>query len=1559
MVASITGRLTRISLLAVVVLSALPAMVSAGGGSVNVSVVVPIVPWNKIIYPEGVYEPYVTGQPGTHLYAFNLTFLNFTSVSGSRLSCQIRRSDNTLFALNKTLGDSKNVVERMMYTLASNDPVNKHTPWKVENCSLISPQGQVVYATNSSYDSPLGKRIMVHSGAWTRFSSIDDDGYLAQECFNEVPKRYFNNSVKCDFTGDIAFAVAMSRGMRIEGGCHDGVDGADGNGDLDCSDIYCQGVPYSCAPHKYVGDPFTGICRNGLCWETKKVAGKDVTYWYTRYLRPGGALKIRFNISDYSTSKTVSYAIAGLAGYSSRGSYTMRGSHKPSKESSTKTSYALEDSAGYYGSMDFVMYVVPTGMKPGWNTFSIYIVHYGKDLLIEGIPYYVGNEAPSNWNEGESMGPSIVEPCGDGFDNDLNYAVDCRDSGCDGEKTGLDCSKKDAYCNYGMEEECRDCFDNDGDGVVDCRDSNCDEKPGNYYNSKDVCEFGCEGCGDNYPSNCQDGFDNDGNNLTDCYDQNCRVQGQESENPPCPAYENAKAEWCADGQDNDFDGRTDCADYDCAKVKVAGTYTCPQNEAYDANGNNRLEQCFDGVDNDLDSPEKKYYGPGPMIDCADPDCAGAVNPKNPRQECSKTEYDPTVGINLCSNGIDDDGDDYVDCQDRDCWHMFDLCGPCPASEDYRYNSCANRLDDDFDWFYEAGTVNCEDADCLGDFSSLNATARCEGRESSCGDGFDNDADGLTDCADQDCIGRMGPGGVCARNESTAALCSDDFDNDGDGVMDCIDPDCWIASGSGCSPKFWNGTSTFEVPYITPLASINQTLVQYSHTERLHVNDSYSIRFRASGSYGAVVITLGDATNPGMYFPYNASSCTMTGTPYLKWISTQSEVGQIQHKPTYVGPGKPLSGFDVTLTCSKAAVAGIKSYPVSVTNLLSGAPELGETVLTSTSYNVSAPAVVKLEVEPMSSGKVNIRYGGYFDLRAVPSADVLSVSQCYFNVSSRIYVTPNDCVLRYSPITDDQIVPVTAAIEDGGGNLGPYGAYRELQVNVLPSMTAFNLTRVFRKPGEALPYQLGFRTASSGQMKRTCTVKVYDQGGAEVKVDFPEGIILGNTLDCSSNMETAGLADGLYFAEASASDEDDDTAYAGMRRFYVCGSFDSRGEGWDCSQADFDMDDIPDICILNGSISTTTTLFNYTATTLVPENISSCSTICEDNYKTLMYSCSPDITCSIPGAEWMWTHDDRGDISCWLADKASNYCCCQLEGIPPTTTLMSMLSPICYNGVKDQGEWDVDCGGPCRPCDICYNGMLDDGEEGVDCGGPCLQCASMEGINSQEAAQLYIVGVPAYVSEGDIVRFTVANGLGQGVQTYLEYALPNGSKMRSVTDPSGKAYMTSSIAGLWSLEAKRTGYFPATAVWATLPATTLPVTVTATVSLLLPLIAALAAAVAWRRYRKGYAATEGALKALLTAGDLETYSPVLVTDETYRKSIELRKHLRTLRLSDLEAYEADKLAQEHDLKPELARLIVLARKARAAKVLTETEAQITDYHRTKIILVWSELKEKVT
>ena len=93
-----------------------------------------------------------------------------------------------------------------------------------------------------------------------------------------------------------------------------------------------------------------------------------------------------------------------------------------------------------------------------------------------------------------------------------------------------------------------------------------------------------------------------------------------------------------------------------------------------------------------------------VITCNDIDCAGSC------------EY-----LEVCDNGVDDDGDGFVDCEDQDCFRS-QACAE-PSQE-----ICDNGIDDDWD-----GTVDCGDSDCAN-------FAGCETAAEVCNNGLDDDGD---------------------------------------------------------------------------------------------------------------------------------------------------------------------------------------------------------------------------------------------------------------------------------------------------------------------------------------------------------------------------------------------------------------------------------------------------------------------------------------------------------------------------------------------------------------------------------------------------------------------------------------------------------------------------------------------------------------------------------------------------------------------------------------------------------------------------------------------------
>jgi hypothetical protein len=176
---------------------------------------------------------------------------------------------------------------------------------------------------------------------------------------------------------------------------------------------------------------------------------------------------------------------------------------------------------------------------------------------------------------------------------------------------------------------------------------------------------------------------------------------------------------CADGIDNDRDGLVDCADPDC--------YEAPECE-----GLADIEfNCVDGIDND---------GNG-LTDCDDPACA--------RSPVCRSTIEPDAGV-FDDTSVDPDVSDPLvppadatDGDDPDTSGGGGLIPPIPFEFE-----CDDGIDNDRD-----GLIDCDDPDC--EFIPPCITGGGSGLppipfEFQCDDGIDNDRDGLIDCDDPDC-----------------------------------------------------------------------------------------------------------------------------------------------------------------------------------------------------------------------------------------------------------------------------------------------------------------------------------------------------------------------------------------------------------------------------------------------------------------------------------------------------------------------------------------------------------------------------------------------------------------------------------------------------------------------------------------------------------------------------------------------------------------------------------------------------------------------------------------
>lgn len=939
-------------------------------------------------------------------------------------------------------------------------------------------------------------------------------------------------------------------------------------------------------------------CPGNVCTGTIVVGGQTVNYAFTEHVAPGGDLRIRLNGGVYTTTGLVSYIAYNLPSFSSwdkLANPTNGAVFLPIEDVNPgRTAYERRDNDGCAGCIvDQVMSVRYAALAPGAYDFDISVIQLG-DTGGKTLRFYVDAAAPTNGNESAVWAAlaGMDRPCADAVDNDLDYGPDCADAQCVGSVgnvgSGARCEQPEATCN--------DDFDNDADGRRDCLDPDCDGRVGQPAGTA-LCQYGNEFGA----STCGDVFDNDADGWTDCIDNVFSVPAGGDANTicwkkplfGCPATEISCTNFIDDDKDRSYNdawdqwpltggeilasGQLRCLDYDCA-----GNAACPAQENKTATGADADAQCFNGVDDDLDH----------LIDCGDPDCLGIVNPLDPTRVCYDKEFDLGQRYQYCGNAFDDDGDGPQDCADSDCSRRFGNCGPCPAREDFTYDSCADAKDNDTDV-----TQNCADPDCAGELGSLGNAAMCgaENTNVACGDGFSNDNDVAVDCADPDCAGSNGPlGQACQPAGETS--CANGNDNDGDGLIDCADPNCFgVAS---CAAKTWTNSSCQVVPRDTaptPFTSNNPTVLA---TVRIagKVGQPDIIRLQGSGTYSSITLIVGDNTDPAKYYPYADASpnCMISGPTAARFATTAIAGHAVQ---IYNTPGPDIASFDITLTClTPPAPVPTQTYPLSLSALKQpgGAPEYGDLNMSTTLYEATKPVISEIETEGLSGGTVRLEYGATRRVRVVPNdpggAAPLSsgICRCELTYNSVTQQTGPECITTPLSFTRDDSWVFGTSTEDGAGNVSDVFNLGPISFNVTPSVdTPLVITPAkpfFNASNSQATVNARFFTATNDTFvppaaPGTCTVRIYDVAGTLVNgppaipLTLP-GMPVGNQILCSGAVTLPSLADGTYSMAIRVRDDDTDTVDSNKQAFYVCNTIASGGDPEPtngCQYADFDYD----------------------------------------------------------------------------------------------------------------------------------------------------------------------------------------------------------------------------------------------------------------------------------------------------------------------------------------------------------------------------------------------------
>ncbi len=387
--------------------------------------------------------------------------------------------------------------------------------------------------------------------------------------------------------------------------------------------------------------------------------------------------------------------------------------------------------------------------------------------------------ADSQWSKAGMALAGVGDSNGDGYDDLLIAAPFNAEAAIAAGQT---------YLIYG---EAPPCTDADGDGYGDPGTPNCNAGPETDCDDSDASiypganEDPCDGIDSDCDGTLNELDDADGDGYSPC-------QGDCDDSDP---FANPGASEICDGVDNNCNGSLPPGEAD---ADLDGQMVCEGDcDDLDAAVYDGAAEVCDGVDNNCDGAlilgEDEDLDADGWMGCADcDDTDAALNHDDLDADGYSTCDDDCNDLNPLLNPADNDGDGYSFC-DGDCDDGLAAMNPADLDGD-GYSTCDGDCDDDDPFLNPIDADGDGFSTCLGDCADNEPLAHPMAIED-CGDGIDNDCDGVVDFVDLDqdlysaCDGEDCDDNNWAINPAVDEDCEDEIDNNCDGLVDEEDPEC--------------------------------------------------------------------------------------------------------------------------------------------------------------------------------------------------------------------------------------------------------------------------------------------------------------------------------------------------------------------------------------------------------------------------------------------------------------------------------------------------------------------------------------------------------------------------------------------------------------------------------------------------------------------------------------------------------------------------------------------------------------------------------------------------